>query len=214
MNASNAYALTAPVIPPHPLSPHDGWLTAFPRRTFLELGAYDTAAASARGHARNVLAEWRLGELEEAVLAVVTELVANSVAATAGIAWETEMPPVRLWLLGGAAGVIIAVWDVAPEAPEPRLADVWDEGGRGLGIVSYFSAQWDYYRPPAPAGGKVTRALITRPASTRGLTAVTVRSRKSRRLSWLRRLLPLTAQCRLPPVPHSIQKTHETHRPL
>ena len=159
MNASNACTPTAPVIPAHPRSPHDGWLTAFPLRTFLELGAYDTAPGSARGHARNVLAEWRLGALEEAVLAVISELVTNSVAAVAALA---APPPVRLWLLGGTAGVIIVVWDAAPEAPRPRAAADWDENGRGLGLVSYFSAQWDYYRPAAPVGGKVTRALIAK----------------------------------------------------
>jgi hypothetical protein len=171
VNASNAYALTAPVIPPHPRSPHDGWLTAFPLRTFLELGAYDTAAGSARGHARNVLAEWRLGELEEAVLAVISELVTNSVAATSAMAGDARpprAPSVRLWLLGGTAGIMILVWDAAPAAPEPRAAGTWDESGRGLGLVSHFSAQWDYYRPSAPVGGKVTRALITRPASRTG----------------------------------------------
>jgi hypothetical protein len=30
-----------PVIPPHPLSPHDGWMASFPHWSFPELGAYD-----------------------------------------------------------------------------------------------------------------------------------------------------------------------------
>ena len=47
--------------------------------------------------------------------------------------------------------------------PRPRAAADWDESGRGLGIVSYFSARWDYYRPTAPVDGKVTRALIATP---------------------------------------------------
>jgi hypothetical protein len=39
-----------------------------------------------------------------------------------------------------------------------------DESGRGLGIVHRLSGrQWDWYLPPAPPGGKVTRALIDCP---------------------------------------------------
>ena len=70
VNAADARTLVPPVIPPHPSSPHDRWLAAFPHRSFLELGAYRPAAGSARGHARNVLGEWRLGHLADAVLQV------------------------------------------------------------------------------------------------------------------------------------------------
>ena len=61
-------------------------------RTFLELGAYDKAPGSARGHARNVLAEWRLAAFEEKVTLIVSELVTNSMAATRKVAstrWGT-----------------------------------------------------------------------------------------------------------------------------
>jgi hypothetical protein len=160
----NAHTLISPVIPPHPLSPHDGWLKGFPLRSFLELGAYRTAPGSARGHVRNLLREWRLDHLEEPALAVVSELIANSVAATATVAWAAGRPPapsVRLWLLGGAAEVMVAVWDAVPAAPVPRAAGPLEENGRGLTIVAALSARWDFYHPPAPPGGKVTRALIT-----------------------------------------------------
>ena len=112
----------------------------------------------ARGHARSVLPEWRLAGCEEAVLAVVSELIANTVAATSRAGWEAGLPPVPLWLLGGAPGVIVLVRDAAAEVSEPRVADVWDESGRGLAIVACYSAQWDHCRPAAPFGGKVTRA--------------------------------------------------------
>jgi hypothetical protein len=152
-----------PVIPPHPQSPYVNWLAAFPRRSFLELGAYDTAPGSARGHVRNLLREWQLGHLAEAALLVLSELISNSVIATSQAQWEAELPPVRLWVLGGPPGVLLLVWDALAEDPRPRQADVWDEGGRGLFIVARYSASWDSYPVSGPPGGKVTRALIDKP---------------------------------------------------
>ena len=183
MNASRAHTLIAPVIPPHPSSPYDNWLAAFPLRSFLELGAYNTAPGSARGHARNVLREWRLDDLEDPVLLVVSELITNAVAATGRGVWEAELPPVRLWLLGNAGGrggtsrtgasgtgasgtgeVLVLVWDAVAEPPVRVVADAEDESGRGLGIVDCLTArQWDCYLPSAPYAGKVTRALISTP---------------------------------------------------
>ena len=132
-------------------------------RSFLELGAYRTAPGSARGHVRNLLREWRLDHLAEPALAVVSELIANSVTATAMVAGEAERPPVRLWLLGGVTEVMLLVWDAVPTAPVPRAAGQLEENGRGLAIVAALSARWDFYHPAAPPGGKVTRALITSP---------------------------------------------------
>lgn len=138
-------------------------MASFPRRSFLELGAYETAPGSARGHARNLLAEWGLGAFEEKVSLVVTEIVTNSMLATAKVRWEAERPPVRLWLLAGPDGILIAVWDAVASMPQPRAAGELDESGRGLQLVAHFSARWDCYQPPAPYAGKVTRALITSP---------------------------------------------------
>lgn len=141
-------------------------MPSFPLRSFLELGAYDTAPGSARGHARNVLAEWRLEEFEEKVTLVVSEIVTNAVAATRRARWAAGLPPVRLWLLAGPDGVLVAVWDAVAGTPEPREASELDESGRGLWIVGELSAQWDCYLPSAPHVGKVTRALITTPVIT------------------------------------------------
>jgi hypothetical protein len=166
VNASSAATLIPPVIPPHPRAPDDRWLASFPLRSFLELGAYDTAPGSARGHVRNVLAEWQLGAFEEEVTLIVSEIVTNSVAATRRARWEAELPPVRLWLLVGPDGVLVAVWDAVPVMPEPRQPGDLDESGRGLQIVEMLSAQCDWYLPAAPHAGKVTRALITTPDIT------------------------------------------------
>src|SRR5258707_14300738 len=72
----------APVRSPFHRSPQD-WT----RRSHLELGAYRTAAGSARGHLRNVLAEWQLRRLSEATEVVVSEMVVNSVVATQAVDW-------------------------------------------------------------------------------------------------------------------------------
>jgi hypothetical protein len=145
----------APAASPFHRNPQD-WT----RRSHLELGAYLSAAGSARGHARNVLAEWRLRHLREATERVISELVANSVAATQAIDWPA-LPPVRLWLLSHGTSVLVHVWDAIVAVPRPRTAAPEDENGRGLAIVEAFSAQWGHHRPPAPPGGKVTWALIT-----------------------------------------------------
>jgi hypothetical protein len=119
-----------------------------------------------------VLAEWGLGQFSDAVTLAVSELVTNSVVATREATWRAGLPPVRLWLLGGpgtsgAGEVMVVVWDaVAGELVPavPHMAAEEDESGRGLGIVHWLSGQqWDSYLPPAPYGGKVTRALIDRP---------------------------------------------------
>jgi hypothetical protein len=147
----------------------DDWLSGFPLRSFLELGAYEKAPASARGHARNVLAEWGLAAFTDAVCLVISEMVTNSLRATQKFAWEAGLPPVRLWLLGGAGAdavgqVLILVWDAVPEPPVQQEAGTEDVSGRGLGIVDWLSGrQWGYYLPAAPYGGKVTQALVDRP---------------------------------------------------
>ena len=165
----NTRTLISPVIPPHPVASADNWLAGFPWRSFLELGAYANAPGSARGHARNVLAEWGLDQFTDAVTVVVSEMITNSVTATAKVAWDAGLPPVRLWLLGGpgaggAGEVLVVVWDAVPEVPEMGEAGAGDESGRGLGIVHWLSGRrWDCYRPGAPHDGKVTRALLDRP---------------------------------------------------
>jgi anti-sigma regulatory factor (Ser/Thr protein kinase) len=177
VNAINAHTLISPVIPPHPASPYDNWLAAFPLRTFLELGAYETAPGAARGHVRNALQDWHLHMLAESVLLVLSELVTNAVAATHEVCWEAGLPPVRLWALGGAdasgAGasgggeVLLLVWDAVPDVPtaarQPDELGELEESGRGLWIVNRYSTSWDFYRPRWPDGGKVARALIDRP---------------------------------------------------
>jgi hypothetical protein len=142
-----------------PSAPDPGFLENLPYCDFLELGAYETAPGMARCRLASVLREWSLREFEDAACLVLSELVTNGVAATAGIWREGGRPPVRLWMRGGLSVVALLVWDAAVAAPVPRAAPDDDESGRGLVIVAELSAQWGYYHP-AHMGGKVTWALI------------------------------------------------------
>jgi anti-sigma regulatory factor (Ser/Thr protein kinase) len=131
-----------------------------PFRDSLELGAYDTAPGTARGHARNLLREWGLSHLWDVVELIISELVTNSLRAVEKIQWPLSRPPVRLWLRGDPHRVCILAWDAIAILPVPRAAGAGEESGRGLMIVDALSAQWGCYEVSQPLGGKVTWALI------------------------------------------------------
>jgi hypothetical protein len=134
-----------------------------PFRDSLELGAYDTAPGTARGHARNVLAEWSLGHLRDVAELVISELVTNSVRVVEGVGWPLGRPPVRLWLRGDPHRVCVLAWDAVAVLPVPRAAGADEESGRGLAIVDALSARWGCYEASEPLGGKVTWSLIGAP---------------------------------------------------
>ena len=162
MNASNSMrAMTASVMYAQPSSPHPEWLAVIPRRSRLELGAYENAPRTARGHIARVLEEWSLTEFSDVTALIASELITNSVLEIAKYPWAV-LPPVRFWLRGGPPGVAILVWDAIAAAPVPRVAGVDDESGRGLAIVAELSAACGFY-PMAEPGGKVTWATITTP---------------------------------------------------
>ena len=159
MNASDSSrTLTASVMHAQPSAPDPGLLECLPHRDFLELGAYETAPGLARGRLASLLREWSLREFEDVACLVLSELVTNSVAATAGLAWEGGLPPVRLWVRGGPSVVVLLVWDATAGVPVPRATGDDEEAGRGLVIVAELSAGWGFY--PAQSGGKVTWAVI------------------------------------------------------
>jgi len=153
--------MTPSVIYARPSSPDQEWLGRLPRRSRLELGAYETAPRTARGHITRVLEEWSLPEFSDVSTLIASELITNSVLETARYAWAV-LPPVRLWLRGGLLGVAILVWDAVVAAPVPRTAGEDDESGCGLGIVADLSAACGFYHAAEP-GGKVTWAAITTP---------------------------------------------------
>ncbi len=143
-----------------PSSPDPRFLAGLPRRSGLELGAYEYAPRTARGHIARVLEEWSLAELGYVASLIASELITNGLRAIAKYAWEVP-PPVRIWLRGGPMGVVVLVWDPIAAAPVPRVAGAEEENGRGLAIVAELSAACGFYHA-AELGGKVTWAIITR----------------------------------------------------
>jgi hypothetical protein len=126
----------------------------WPLRSHLELGALPSAVPCARLHAKQVLWEWGLDVLAEAVELVVSELVTNGVQASEGMTgsrcrgrWTPGVPPVRLWLCSDKQNV--------------KEVDLEAVGGRGLLLVETLSAKWGTYTP-ARSSGKVVWALIAR----------------------------------------------------
>jgi len=138
-------------------------MTGAPFRDSLELGAYDTAPGTARGHARNVLAEWGLGQLRDVAELVISELVTNSTQATEAVGWPAGRPPVRLWLRADPHRVCVLAWDAVAVLLVPRTAEEDEESGRGLAIVDALCAEWGCYEASEPLGGKVTWALTGAP---------------------------------------------------
>jgi hypothetical protein len=145
-----------------PSAPDFRWLESLPYQDSLELGAYKTAPGSARGHLDSVLREWSLTKFKDTALLIATELLTNSVTETGKVSWPAQRPPVRLWLRGGPAILVILTWDAVTRAPVPREARDDDENGRGLAIVADLSAACGYYYP-TEYGGKVTWAIIDTP---------------------------------------------------
>jgi len=139
---------------------------SWPLRSHLELGALPSAVPCARLHAKQVLWEWDLDALTEAVELVVSELVTNGVQASEGIMesrcrgrWRSGVPPVRLWLCSDMQNVLVQVWDGSDRRPERKDVDLEVVGGRGLLLVEAVSAEWGTYAPER-SSGKVVWALI------------------------------------------------------
>jgi anti-sigma regulatory factor (Ser/Thr protein kinase) len=136
-------------IPPFITRQGRGTDDRWPLQNFLELGAVLSAVPCARLHATQVLREWGIECLADSAGLLVTELVANAVTASRGMA---QVSGVRLWLLSDSAQILILVWDASPQPPV--LADVTSEAeqGRGLRIVEAVSEQWGWY---ASGNGKI-----------------------------------------------------------
>ena len=127
------------------------------RRTHLELGALRGAVPCARLHARHVLWEWGLSDLDEAVELVVSELVTNAIQASAGLSREVPgydeesqgLPCVWLWLASDGRQLVVEVGDSSPRTPIQAETETEHdvEGGRGLLLVETVSRRWGYYYP-------------------------------------------------------------------
>ena len=131
-----------------PPSDHGHNLGRWALRDAITLGALDGAVPSARAHVRQLLWEWSHAELAQDASVVVSELVTNSVMASAEL--RPAIAPVRVWLGSGSNAVLVAVADASP-LPPVRLTLAPDaEGGRGLALVEALSNRWGWY-PVRPA---------------------------------------------------------------
>jgi anti-sigma regulatory factor (Ser/Thr protein kinase) len=138
----------------------------WPLRSFLELPATTAAPRRARDHARRVMRDWGLADLEQTCALALSELMTNSVEATGRLGLPAT---VRCWLYSDKQKVFLLVWDASPEPPAPVPVDLDSlttdgednapENGRGLFLVSQMSEQWNWSM--LAGGGKVVWALIS-----------------------------------------------------
>jgi len=137
-----------------------GW----PLSVHLPLGALPTAVPCARGYTRVILDEWNLASLADPAELIVSELVTNSVQATADKDGqprygETGLPVVHLRLASDHVRVLAEVWDSVPRVPAARRAGPDEEGGRGLALVEALSDRWGWTTVPGWPGKVVWAEL-------------------------------------------------------
>jgi len=129
------------------------------------LAVLRTAASTARAHVRSTLAVWDISDIADAAEAIVSELVANAVNASADE--HGQQPLYRegqillLWvrLRADSKHLLAEVWDEAPGAPILKTAGPSAESGRGLAMVSELSDTWGWY-PTERQPGKCVWAKI------------------------------------------------------
>ncbi len=126
-----------------PPSHHGHDLEHWPLRDTLILGALADAVPSARAHVRQLLTDWGQAELSPDAGVVVSELVTNAVAASAGL--RLAAAPVLVWLGSDSHCLLLAVADVSPRPPVRLNLGADAEGGRGLALVEAFSNRWGWH---------------------------------------------------------------------
>jgi anti-sigma regulatory factor (Ser/Thr protein kinase) len=137
----------------------------WPLHSYLELQALPASVCSARRHARDILQQWHMGALSDAVELLVSEIVTNAVRASAGLTAADrrtgQAPQVRLWLTSDRRSVLIQVWDGDDHRAVRQDAGLDAEAGRGLLLVEALSTQWGCHRPDGQ-NGKIVWALCPR----------------------------------------------------
>lgn len=119
----------------------------------LKLTAVASSVARARDLVRGALKAWELGDLIDDAELIMSELVTNAVKAVEGE---------EIWAKVGidGDGLVIRVWDPAPDRPFKKAAENDDESGRGMTIVDCVAADWGSTR--IPGGGKIVWARVER----------------------------------------------------
>jgi anti-sigma regulatory factor (Ser/Thr protein kinase) len=115
------------------------------------------APGLARQAARDALAAWRLEELTETTVLLVSELVTNAIqhASAGGSAIVLRLETADGWLR-------IEVHDADPREPAPRPLSVLEESGFGLVLVENMADKWGVRK--TVNGKAVWAELDTQPA--------------------------------------------------
>ena len=128
-----------------------------PPRAVLDLGAVPTAPRCARAWIREILWEWGAAELADAAELLASELVTNSLKASAGL----DLAAIRLVLTLDQGELAILVRDNHPGVPLAVQPGADEESGRGLLIVEQLSDRCGWYPLHDPEHAKVTWAVLT-----------------------------------------------------
>lgn len=126
-----------------PLSHHDCDVEHWPMHETLVLGASQSAVPLARAHLRRLLAAWGRAELSPDASVVVSELMTNSVVASAELRPATA--PVLVWLGSDGHCVLLTVADASPRPPVQLDLEADAEDGRGLALVEALSSRWGWH---------------------------------------------------------------------
>ena len=120
------------------------------------------AVGLARQATHEALAAWRMADLEETAVLLVSELVTNAVrhARTGGSALVLRLETGGTWLR-------IEVHDADPRWPEPRTPDRFDGSGFGFVLIEALADKWGVRE--ATIGKAVWVELDTRPADGPGI---------------------------------------------
>ncbi len=132
---------SAPIAIPPCHHGHD--LQRWPLRDTLILGAVVDAVPMARAHLRQLLPGWGQSELSPDVSVVASELVTNSVAASAGL--RSAEAEVLVWLGSDGHFLLLAVADASPQPPVQLSLGPHAERGRGLALVEALSNRWGWH---------------------------------------------------------------------
>jgi anti-sigma regulatory factor (Ser/Thr protein kinase) len=121
-----------------------------------------TSASSrtAREFTTTTLRSWKLAELVDDAVVIISELVTNAIrhglppyAASAGDA------PIKLSLVRRGHFVVFIVVDPSDQDPKVRPADDVCENGRGLHVIEALSRAWGW--TPLPGAGKAVWAALS-----------------------------------------------------
>ncbi|OIJ89702.1 ATP-binding protein [Streptomyces colonosanans] len=127
------------------------------------------AVREARQFTRMTLGQWDVGDRNDDVCLVVSELVTNALRhampCPTALADEQD-PPVRLHLMRWTARLVCAVRDPSLEGPVAGDSEDFSaESGRGLFLVDSFADSWGWHPLAGTLTGKAVWALFQLPCA-------------------------------------------------